>query len=47
MQMLSQLGNMHHHGMVYKYLSPKDVIVTSGWEYMSEIKIRISDIAIM
>ena len=46
--MLGQLANLHHHHLVFKYLTPKSVIVTQGLHIdETEIKLRISHIAIM
>ena len=46
--MLGQLGNLHHHHLVYKYLTPKDVIVTHGLHIdETVIRLRISHIAMM
>ena len=46
--MLEQLNELHESKLVYKYLSPKHVIVRHGLHIDDQsIKIRITDVAIM
>ena len=47
-QLLDQLANLHQHNLVYKYLSPKSLIITQGLSVSdSAIKLQISYIAMM
>ena len=46
--MLSQLANLHHQNLVFKYLTPKSVVVVQGLRIDEAIiKLRISNIAMM
>lgn len=46
--LLTQLEKMHHNGLIYKYLSPQQIVVSEGFELLkANIKVHLTNIAII
>ena len=46
-QLLSQLRYLHKRGIECKFLTPQNITVLTGFENYEDIKVRITDLAIM